>query len=91
MTHKSVEYFATWEQAVEVLASILNRFPKAREVEYERGIAVQYYCSGPYYPQLEEKDGCDPRAVRVANPRSMANLKTLLSMPECTRDPSLDR
>lgn len=61
MTHKGVKYFATWEQAVEVRASLLERFPEAREVEYERGIAVQYYRSGPYYPELEEKDGCEWR------------------------------
>ena len=30
-----------------------TRFPTARVVPYDRGFAVQYYISGPYYPELE--------------------------------------
>jgi len=33
--------------------SIGTRYPQARIVDYTRGYAVQYYHSGPYYPELE--------------------------------------
>ena len=51
---KGINYYSDWHKARDI-ANSLKGFPAARVVDYELGAAVQYYISGPYYPELEEK------------------------------------
>ena len=46
-----VTYFPTYALAVEVCGRVREYYPEARVVRYARGWAVQYYKSGPYYPE----------------------------------------
>lgn len=57
-TKKGIIYFETWQDAwttAKMLRdrSFARRYPYARVVPYQLGSAVQYYRSGPYYPELE--------------------------------------
>ena len=44
-------YYHHREDAEIILQELLPDYPHARIVEYEIGYALQYYRSGPYYPQ----------------------------------------
>ena len=46
---KGTAYFETFSEARSIAAKVGGRV-----VEYERGFAVQYRVSGPYYPENEE-------------------------------------
>ena len=49
-------YYPTYADALNVLRdSVEKEYPEARIVRYEKGYAVQYYKSGPYFP-----DKADP-------------------------------
>jgi hypothetical protein len=64
--HKGIAYFTERESARVICAEIIGRkahpldigtqYPQARVVEYDRGFAVQYRLSGPYYPELETEN-----------------------------------
>lgn len=45
-----VSYYKTWEKAEKVLAHVQPSHPEARIAEYGLGFAVQFYKSGPYWP-----------------------------------------
>lgn len=45
-TYRGVSYFPDYDAA----RIIAHNIPGARVVEYQRGWAVQYHPSGPYYP-----------------------------------------
>ena len=45
---KGIAYFETFSEARSIAAKVGGRV-----VEYERGFAVQYRVSGPYYPGNE--------------------------------------
>lgn len=48
--HKGITYFPSYEAA----RTIRDRdVPKGRLIGYERGWAIQYWISGPYYPEHE--------------------------------------
>jgi hypothetical protein len=48
---KGVHYYEDKTKAIQIHAEVLKTFPTARIVPYIKGYAVQYYKSGPYYPQ----------------------------------------
>ena len=53
--HKNTDYFRNYSMAAEIRDQLQDgEWPNARVVEYQRGFAVQYYLSGPYYPEREE-------------------------------------
>ena len=49
--HKGVAYFPSYESARTVLKKRLSG--NGRLVAYDRGWAIQYWISGPYYPEHE--------------------------------------
>lgn len=51
-THKDVAYFQDFKDAEEVKNELKRKYPEVDVVRYTRGWAVQYYKSGPYYPEL---------------------------------------
>ena len=54
--YKGTAYFPSYAAAHTILEKrIKPHYPSPRIVEYDRGYAVQYYCSGPYYPEREMK------------------------------------
>lgn len=53
-TYRGVTYFPTFQEARDRAAQEVRGFPAWRVVGYERGWAIQYYPSGPYYPELQE-------------------------------------
>lgn len=50
--HKGTAYFPSYAAAHTVMR---HRVPTGRIVEYDRGYAIQYWISGPYYPEHEMK------------------------------------
>lgn len=59
-THKGIRYYPTFDAARSVSAILaqtrpanLPREQRLRIVEYQRGWAVQYRESGPYFPEAE--------------------------------------
>ncbi len=49
--HKGTAYFPSYAAARTVRDARL--YPAARIIEYEIGYAIQYWISGPYYPEHE--------------------------------------
>lgn len=49
---EGINYYSAQDTAQGVLDSIIDKYPDARIVSYERGLAIQYHKSGPYYPEL---------------------------------------
>ena len=52
---KGIHYYEDVEKATQVRDKLLKAFPTARIVPYTIGFAIQYYKSGPYYPEGVEK------------------------------------
>lgn len=52
-THEGVTYFPDFYAARDVASAEIKGHPGWRVVAYERGHAIQYYPSGPYYPELQ--------------------------------------
>lgn len=51
--HKGIGYFQEYTWAQTKQDELKGIWPDVRIVSYQRGYAVQYYISGPYYPQCE--------------------------------------
>ena len=63
-THKGITYFRAYSDA----AAIAERV-SGRVVNYQRGHAVQYWLSGPYYPEHEHgRDIAGPTEARAYPP-----------------------
>lgn len=54
VTKNGVRYFGTYEEAKATEKRLLPEYPGAHIVSYTSGYAVQYYISGPYFPQREK-------------------------------------
>jgi hypothetical protein len=48
---KGILYYHLYQDAESILTSVQAEFPHARIVEHKVGYAIQYYLSGPYYPE----------------------------------------
>lgn len=60
---KGIAYFSTYEGAALVRDRLAAKYPDARIVSFQIGDAVQYYKSGPYYPETPRKgDPFNPRS-----------------------------
>jgi hypothetical protein len=54
ITYQKVNYYRLYREAAAVRDNLTaQQHLEARIVFYTRGWAVQYYKSGPYYPELE--------------------------------------
>jgi len=51
--HKGIAYFDDFYEARDVGGAEIKGHPAWRVVRYERGWAIQYNISGPYYPELQ--------------------------------------
>jgi hypothetical protein len=52
--YHGVAYFPNLGAAEKVKKELETKYPEVRVVDYTRGWAVQYYKSGPYYPEALE-------------------------------------
>lgn len=46
-------YFNAREDAIETREIVSREFPDARIVDFTKGYAVQYFKSGPYFPDAQ--------------------------------------
>jgi hypothetical protein len=49
---KGVYYYKDYKEARAILYDLKKQFPDARIVGYQKGWAIQYYVSGPYWPEI---------------------------------------
>ena len=50
--HKGIHYYDSYNNARKRLRILMERYPEVRIVQYELGYAIQYYKSGPYFPEM---------------------------------------
>lgn len=53
---KTVNYYNSYNKAKSIHDSILKSYHNAKIWRYGKGFAIQYYASGPYYPELQPID-----------------------------------
>lgn len=61
MTNQQTRYYQAYSDAAAIKTGLAARYPKYQQtlriVAYQKGYALQWYESGPYWPDLPTGDG----------------------------------